>query len=703
MSTSLKTPPAGETQDRTRRGATAMAGIAIFVVVAAVAFALCSFQIKYVTQEVLNAQRDVQQAWVERTAEDIRAWRSKLVEQARAISSSEMFRLFAVDVKGLGPDGVARVTAPGAAESQDEAVSSLAEQLAYMQDILVDFIRSRKWIDADILTNDGEMLVAPKRSRPLDVERRDLARKAVAAETMLFGALRRMGPHIVLDMADPLHDVLAKGDPETVAVLLLTIPVEESLANFLAHGGTQPPELLPALIYPTPEGLEAARLRDDVVALSRTDIVPDIDAGIPFQRRKAIDGDGTVYSLGSRIGDNGWCLAVQTPASIVDDRIRGRRNQIYGIGALCTVGIGLLLAFLWASLASRAHKATALRFRDLYELIRRQKHILDGVNASLEVGLALIDATGTIVMCNPAMERIAGRTEGNLSGATLLDAFTGEPARTLLERMREVTRNGASGSLEVSLEGTAGNRLYRVTLFPYLDGTPVPGQLRTHAGDCVGIFQDITEYRRMAEKTRKRQTGIMEALVRSIESVDANLVGHSLKMERVVDLLATQLHLSDEDAETLRLGARLSQVGKLFVPRELLTKQGRLTPEEQREVMLAPEHAHDVLGGLQFDLPVHEVVYQMGERMDGTGNPKHLKGDEILPDARILAVVNAFCAMVSTRSYRDGMRPAEAIEHLARDPGFDADVVAALAALPEDRLREAVETDPGTPDASGTP
>ena len=85
-----------------------------------------------------------------------------------------------------------------------------------------------------------------------------------------------------------------------------------------------------------------------------------------------------------------------------------------------------------------------------------------------------------------------------------------------------------------------------------------------------------------------------------------------------------------------------------------------------------------------------DAVFQMGERMDGTGLPQHLAGEAINHNARILAVVNAFCAMVSPRSYRAGMDPQEAITLLKRDSGFDQDVVAKLAALSNDSLKQAI-------------
>ena len=95
---------------------------------------------------------------------------------------------------------------------------------------------------------------------------------------------------------------------------------------------------------------------------------------------------------------------------------------------------------------------------------------------------------------------------------------------------------------------------------------------------------------------------------------------------------------------------------------------------------------------MQFNLPVPDAVFQMGERMDGTGLPQHLAGEAINHNARILAVVNAFCAMVSPRSYRAGMQPEEAVGLLMKDQGFDNEIVIALSQIPAAALQKAIAT-----------
>ncbi|MDR3358538.1 MAG: PAS domain-containing protein [Desulfovibrio sp.] len=679
-------------QYRMKKTVVVTAGALLFVVLTVIAGVLCNLQFKYSTRETLSTQRDMQQVWVDKSLEAIRSWRGVLVEQARAISTSEMFRLFAVDVKSLGPDGPARVSAPGASRSEDKAVSSLAEQLAYMRDILLDTVRRRQWISARVLTEGGEALITPEFAEPLLPVQTELVKRAAAARTTVFGPVRRQDDVVMMDVADPLYEMPGKDEPRPVAFLLVTLPMEKNLSGFLAQSPDQNREFLPCILNRGPRGTEAVLWRDGAIRIVRAGFEPDADLSLPFRKRQLVGGGGEAYSLGSRLTEMDWCVMLEVPAAVVDGLLESRRRQIYGLGVLGSVGAALLLAFAWASIVSRSHRATSRHFQRLYTVIRQQKLMLDSINASLQVGLLLVDGEGHVQVCNPAFCQISGKTEEDLAGLPLDGALPSQAAEDMRACMNCVAGVGEMASIEISLDSHDGLRLYRVTLFPFEDQQDA-GESKT--GGCVGIFQDITEFRRKAEEARKRQGNLIAALVRAIESVDENLIGHSQKMERVVELLSAQMDLEEKDRATLRLAARLCQIGKIFVPRNLLTKIGKLTAEEQQELMRAPEYAYNALRDLQFDLPVPEAVYQMGERMDGTGSPQRLEGEQIVTNARILAVVNAFCAMTSARSYRAGMNPAQAIELLARNPGFDAKVVENLAALSIEELRNALNAGEG--------
>lgn len=691
----MKAPSAtdGVARNAESRRKTIMAVAAgIFVLVVIGVILICRFQVESETQATLARQRDHQQAWLDKSLDSIRIWRNELVEQARFISASEMFRLFVMDARELDAADLARISDPESLNSEDEGVRSLAEQLTYMQDLLKDFTRRRAWTDARVLRSDATSLVAPPFATPLTDAQTALVRRAGESGKAAFGPLRKVEGGLVMDMADPLFEVLGTGEPQAVAVLLLSVPMDKPLTGFLARTGEHEETLLPRIVDPAPEGPMMVFLKDGHLSLEP--VTPTLleaveQKTLPFQRREALNGHGEVYSMGARPTVLDWRFVLETPAAEVDEVLKRHAMTAYAIGVLAAIVLPLLGASLWSRATSRSYERSNRELIAKNTTISNQKALLDSVNASLHAGLVLVDSQGRVQMANPAFTSLAGH-EGEIpQGTPLVEVLPGKVAVQLLGDMAVVEDCGQSATVEVSMpplpgapqpedDEDDGTRLFRVALYPFgQEGKK--GELA--ATGCVGTFQDITRFRRNAERARQRQLALITALVRAIESVDPNLSGHSDRMASAAGLVANELDLDPREKETLELAARLSQIGKIFVPRELLTKREALTPEERQEVLRAPEHADRILHDLRFDLPVRETVREMGERMDGSGSPQGLTGEEISRAGRVLAVINAFVAMTSPRAWRgdNGMDPAEAVRQLAQDLRFDQDVVAALA------------------------
>jgi HD-GYP domain-containing protein (c-di-GMP phosphodiesterase class II) len=160
-------------------------------------------------------------------------------------------------------------------------------------------------------------------------------------------------------------------------------------------------------------------------------------------------------------------------------------------------------------------------------------------------------------------------------------------------------------------------------------------------------------------------------------------------MRRLSVEVAKALNASDVDIATVDTAANLSQVGKLFVDRDLLFKAEALTAEEKFELEQHTEHAAKVLQDIDFGLPVFDAIYQMNETLNGKGYPNGLKGDEIGLPARILAVVNSFCAMVGPRAYRAARSADETLEIIKTGEGaYDQRVVTALKEVVQSSIGE---------------
>lgn len=653
-----------------------IAGTVAFVLVAIAAWFLCDFRMQYISQSILNRQRDMEQAHISKTLDNIRVWAAEVVSQMRLVSTSDMFRLFIADTSALDAEALENLAKPDSLHSPDEGVRMLAEQHAYIQDLLQDLTQRRAWSEARIVNAKGHDIVSENFAQPLTEAQAALVEASMERGRAAFGPVRQSEHGYVMDIADPLFEVMGINEPTAIAALLVTVPMDRTLSTFLMstgeHGGS-----IGARIIDRGQGVcNLIFLRGNFLQMQA--VTPAIEGDeYPFEERKALAGSGEVYSMGSPTIMMNWLFVAETSAAVIQDEIDSEKTLIYSLGAGASLLAALLGALAWWMFTSHTHKARAQELEKLYETINQQKLLLDGINGSVRTGVLLVDNKGFIKVANPAFCEICGVEPGTAKDLPLPEVMRGEPSIILISEMVKVREENTPKSIELTMPAPDGEkRLYRVNLFPY---AALPGENSTSGNGCVAIFQDITSFRASAKRAKQRQEALIRAMDRAVASVDPNLVGQSLKMSRLSQLIADKLGLDPNQKETLRLSAMLSQIGKLFVPRELLRKKGPLTSEERKEVARAPEYADNILHDLHFGLPVQQTVREMNERMDGSG-PKEMKGEEISVCGRVLGVASALVAMTSPRAWRsaNALSLQDAIEALTNDSRFDEEVTAAL-------------------------
>jgi diguanylate cyclase (GGDEF)-like protein/putative nucleotidyltransferase with HDIG domain len=172
----------------------------------------------------------------------------------------------------------------------------------------------------------------------------------------------------------------------------------------------------------------------------------------------------------------------------------------------------------------------------------------------------------------------------------------------------------------------------------------------------------------------------IEALSLAIEAKDHSTHDHLRRVQTYAVQLGKDLGLSDAELNALRAASMLHDIGKLAVPEQILSKPGRLTPEEFDRMKIHPIVGAEILDRVQFPYPVVPIVRSHHEKWDGTGYPYGLKGEAIPIGARILSVVDCFDALTSERPYRRAISVDEAMKHLISeiDTSFDPRVVAAI-------------------------
>ncbi|MEV6687955.1 HD-GYP domain-containing protein [Streptomyces sp. NPDC051578] len=188
--------------------------------------------------------------------------------------------------------------------------------------------------------------------------------------------------------------------------------------------------------------------------------------------------------------------------------------------------------------------------------------------------------------------------------------------------------------------------------------------------------------RGFAQYTRERTAhqATIRALVQAVDIKDRYTRGHSERVGQASAMIARELGMPDERMEVVRIAGILHDVGKLGVPTRLLRKNGPLTPEERRVIELHPEYGHEMVRGIGFLGEARSAILHHHERVDGSGYPYGLAGEQIPEPARVVAVADAFDAMTSTRSYSRARPVPVALAELERCAGthFDPAMVRAL-------------------------
>lgn len=152
----------------------------------------------------------------------------------------------------------------------------------------------------------------------------------------------------------------------------------------------------------------------------------------------------------------------------------------------------------------------------------------------------------------------------------------------------------------------------------------------------------------------------------SIESADSYTFGHSERVARYAEQVARALGLDGHEITTVRLGAYLHDVGKIRVPHEVLNKPGRLTRDEFELIKMHPVWGLELLEGIEFPWDIKPIIRWHHEKVDGSGYPDRLTGDEIPLNAMIIGIVDVFDALTTTRSYRGAMSTETALAEMRR-------------------------------------
>jgi len=162
----------------------------------------------------------------------------------------------------------------------------------------------------------------------------------------------------------------------------------------------------------------------------------------------------------------------------------------------------------------------------------------------------------------------------------------------------------------------------------------------------------------------------IETISKIIEAKDPYTAGHQQRVSQLATAIAKELHLSQDKIEGIRIASLIHDIGKIGLPTEILSKPTKLSDIEFNLIKEHPQIGYNILKSIDFSYPVANIVLQHHERLNGSGYPNHLKGDQIFLEARILGVADVVEAMFSNRPYRPALGIDKALEEISQNRGI---------------------------------
>lgn len=325
------------------------------------------------------------------------------------------------------------------------------------------------------------------------------------------------------------------------------------------------------------------------------------------------------------------------------------------------------------TVADVTERARALRA--LADSEARYRRVVEGTSE----GLLELDADYRIVTVNERWLVMMGHEQAAVVGRPVHDFLFADDLPDL-EANIELRRRGIAGRHERRFRRADGSELWAA-----ISAVPRIADDGAFEG-VVALWLDITATKAAeralgehAERLRHTVEGAVEAMGSIVEMRDPYTAGHERRVTRLALEIGRRMDLDERCLEGLRLAGTVHDIGKITVPAEILSKPGLLQEYEMSLVRTHAQVGHDVLAAIDFERPVADIVLQHHEKLDGSGYPRGLQGEQILAEARILTVADVVEAMSSHRPYRAALGMDAALAEIRAGAGtlYDGDAVAA--------------------------
>lgn len=375
-----------------------------------------------------------------------------------------------------------------------------------------------------------------------------------------------------------------------------------------------------------------------------------------------------------------WVLARTISAKEALSGTENRLRTMLIVFVLIIVGVGITIIAVWRHGSSVRAAEAAEKFRIAAERFENMGKFMKVVTDSQPTHIIAVDRDTHYTFANGPAGTAAGIAVEDMMGKTMAAVMGPVKADTYAGINRQVIDDfDQQEHMHHFNEGEEDEQVVRSIHIP-LRGD------RDHPPSALMILDDLTELTKERRRSEQMLRQLINTLVGVVDRRDPYSANHSARVAAVSKAIATEMNVDPVEVKTVDIAGNLMNLGKIFIPPDVLTKTDDLTDEERTMLGRSYLDSAELLKNVPFDGPVVDTIRQMGETIDGNG-PLGLADADILEPAKILAVANAFVGMVSARAYRDAMPFEKASGFLLGDTGskFDRKAVSALINYLENR------------------
>ncbi len=314
------------------------------------------------------------------------------------------------------------------------------------------------------------------------------------------------------------------------------------------------------------------------------------------------------------------------------------------------------------------------------EEIRQLKNLNGGIVQNMTEGVVLEDAAGHLTFVNPAAASLLGYSPEDLLGrhwTTIVPPDQHPSVRAAGKRHM----HGEVDRYELELVRKDGSLVpVLVSGSPRIEEGRFAGTLATFT-DITGHKQVEKELQRSLERLRRTFDETVQALASAVKTRNPYTAGHQRRVTQLACAIAEEMGLPEEQVEGIRVAGLVHDIGKINVPLEILSNPQGLTEFEYGIIKAHPQIGYDILKAIEFPWPVADIVLQHHERLDGSGYPHGLSGEEIMLEAKIMGVADVVDAMAAHQPYRSALGMDRALEEISENRGALYDFRVAGACL----------------------